>query len=139
LNISGQDLRNEWVVFDQEYIFILGKKDRPFYSYNQSWILSFGKVYERLDSDADTYTSITTIIDDMTHRPLFCDTLSCLRLLMSSYRIAVLSNSDDRVLYPVVNRLEVKFDEVMSSEEAYCYKLSPKIFHDMLARLQVSS
>ena len=138
LNISGRDLRNEWIIFDEEYRSIRGKDEFPFYSYNQAWISSFSKVYEQLGLDADTNSSIKTIIDDIGQKPMFADTISCLRQLAPAYRIAVLSNADDRFLYPVVDRMEVQFEEIMASEEARCYKPSPKIFWDMLGRLQIS-
>lgn len=137
LNISGQDLRNEWIVFDEEYRSVRGKEDSPFYNYNQAWISSFRGVYEELGLDGDANASITTVVDDMSQRPMFADTLSCLRQLTPIYRTAVLSNADDCFLYPVADRIEVEFEEIMSSEEARCYKPSPKIFWDMIDRLQI--
>ena len=137
LNISGEDLRNEWIVFDEEYRSVRGKEESPFYTYNQAWIASFSKVFEELGLDGDANSSITTIVDDMTQRPMFADTLSCLKQLTPIYRTAVLSNADDRFLYPVVDRIEVEFEEIMSSEKARCYKPGPKIFWDMIDRLQI--
>ena len=135
LNISGRDLRNEWIVYDEKYRSIRGKEESPFYTYNQAWISSFSSVYEELGLCGDTNSSITTIIDDMTQRPMFADTLSCLKQLTPIYRTAVLSNADDRFLYPVVDRIQVEFEEIMSSEEASCYKPRPKIFWDMLSEV----
>ena len=36
-----------------------------------------------------------------------------------------------------MDRIQVEFEEIMSSEEAHCYKPSPRVFWDMIDRLQI--
>jgi putative hydrolase of the HAD superfamily len=73
----------------------------------------------------------------MGQRPIHPDALPALEKLQGEYRIGVLSNADDRFLDPVVQRLGVPFEAVLSSEAARCYKPHPQLFRQMLGQMDL--
>lgn len=63
------------------------------------------------------------------------DTVSALRQLKTGYRLAVLSNVDDDLFAATRPQLEVKFDEVITAQQAQAYKPSLKLFELALSRI----
>jgi 2-haloacid dehalogenase len=67
----------------------------------------------------------------------FSDTVDTLRALAGRYRLAVISNIDDDLFAATVPRLGVKFDVIVTAEQARCYKPHSGIFEEALRRLAV--
>ena len=65
------------------------------------------------------------------------DTVAALRELKKRFRIAILSNIDDDLFAPTGRRLQVKFDDVITAEQAQCYKPCIQLFRLALERLGV--
>ena len=60
--------------------------------------------------------------------PPFQETNACLTWLARRYRLAVISNIDDRLLSQTIKQFAVQFDVLVTSEQTKSYKPNPAIF-----------
>lgn len=67
----------------------------------------------------------------------FPDTVTALRKLKTKYKLAIISNTDDDLFAATAAHLQVKFDEVITAEQAKAYKPSPAPFLLALERLRL--
>jgi 2-haloacid dehalogenase len=65
----------------------------------------------------------------------FPDTRAALEKLKTKYKLAIISNTDDDLFAASARHLQVKFDEVITAEQAKAYKPSLEPFHLALRRL----
>jgi len=65
----------------------------------------------------------------------FPDTLTALQKLKTKYKLVIISNTDDDFFAASARHLQVKFDEVITAEQAKAYKPSPAPFLLALQRL----
>jgi 2-haloacid dehalogenase len=65
------------------------------------------------------------------------DTIPALRSLQSRFRLAIVSNIDDDLFATTEPKLGVKFDQVITAQQARAYKPSLKIFELALSRIGV--
>lgn len=65
----------------------------------------------------------------------FADTNAALAKLKTKYRLAIISNTDDDLFAATSKHFNIKFDEVVTAEQAQAYKPSPAPFHLALQRL----
>jgi 2-haloacid dehalogenase len=68
----------------------------------------------------------------------FPDTVAALRELKTRYQLAVISNIDDDLFAGTVPKLGVKFDHVITAQQALCYKPCKRIFQIAKSRLGVA-
>ncbi len=68
----------------------------------------------------------------------FPDTLDALRRLKSRYRLGVLSNIDDDLFAPILDKLERPFDVVITAEQVRSYKPADPHFTEALNRLDLA-
>jgi 2-haloacid dehalogenase len=69
----------------------------------------------------------------------FPDTVAALRELRTRYQLAVISNIDDDLFAGTSPKLGVKFDQVVTAQQALCYKPCKRIFQIARGRFGVSS
>jgi 2-haloacid dehalogenase len=67
----------------------------------------------------------------------FPDTVATLAKLKTKYKLAIISNTDDDLFAATARHLKVKFDEVITAEQAKAYKPSLAPFRLALERLGV--
>ena len=67
--------------------------------------------------------------------PPFPDTRAALASLQTRYKLAIISNTDDDLFAGTARHLGIKFDEVITAEQAQAYKPSPAPFLLALERL----
>ena len=67
----------------------------------------------------------------------FPDTGAALESLKKRYKLAIISNTDDDLFAATARHLPVKFDEVITAEQAKAYKPSPAPFVLALERLDL--
>ncbi|MDH3380877.1 MAG: HAD-IA family hydrolase [Gammaproteobacteria bacterium] len=67
----------------------------------------------------------------------FPDTVESLVRLKSRFKLAIISNIDDRLFEGTAPRLEVAFDWVVTSQQAQAYKPGRQTFEHALARFNV--
>jgi 2-haloacid dehalogenase len=65
------------------------------------------------------------------------DTVAALQQLKNCFRLAILSNVDDDLFAATRPQLMVRFDEIVTAQQAQAYKPSLKIFELALARINV--
>jgi 2-haloacid dehalogenase len=71
--------------------------------------------------------------------PPFADTVSALRELQKRYKLAIISNIDDDLFAETQKQLDVKFDSVITAEQARSYKPSINNFRMALRALDISA
>ncbi|MDA0735410.1 MAG: HAD family hydrolase [Chloroflexi bacterium] len=138
LKANAIELRKEWSSGDQAFRDRRTNGQLPFQTYYNAWLGGFERTFAALELNGDPADAVRIVLEDMGQRPIHTDTVQALELLQEQCHIAVLSNADDRFLNPVVERLGISFEAVLSSEAAQCYKPRPELFHNMLRRLDVS-
>lgn len=69
----------------------------------------------------------------------FPDTVPALEKLKTKYRLAIISNTDDDLFAGTARHLKVRFDEVITAEQAKAYKPSQAPFQLALQRLGLPS
>jgi 2-haloacid dehalogenase len=68
----------------------------------------------------------------------FPDTVAALRRLASRYQLVILSNVDDDLFAATARRLQTKFDDVITAQQARSYKPSHSNFRLALQRISVA-
>ena len=66
------------------------------------------------------------------------DSVQALKKLKARYKLAIVSNVDDNLFAKTVPKLEVAFDQVITAEQARCYKPGRRIFELALERIDVA-
>ena len=100
----------------------------------QSVVRGFGKQLGFSPTEADA----RSLPESLASWQPFADTVEALRRLKSRYQLAVMSNVDDDLFASTAPKLGVKFDHVITAEQAGCYKPCIRIFELAEERLGVS-
>jgi 2-haloacid dehalogenase len=82
---------------------------------------------ERLGFDP-TEAEVRSLPDSLASWGPFADTVAALRELKTRYQLAVISNIDDDLFAGTAPKLGVKFDHVITAQQALCYKPCKRIF-----------
>ena len=83
----------------------------------------------------DPEAACRTAVLDHSKRPTYPETVEALASIRKRRRTALLSNADDSFLRPNLELYGIDFEQVLSSEEARCYKPQPGLFLEMLERI----
>jgi len=98
-----------------------------------SVVSEFGKQFAFAPTEQETRSLPDSLRD---WRP-WPDTVSALRELQRRFRLAVISNVDDDLFAATQPQLGVKFDLIVTAQQAGAYKPSLKIFELALSRIGV--
>ncbi len=90
----------------------------------------------RLGFDASP-EEVLSLSKSLGHWRPFPDTVEALRKLKRQYKLAIVSNTDDRLFEATATHLGVTFDWVITAEQARAYKPSPRIFDHALAQFGI--
>jgi 2-haloacid dehalogenase len=101
----------------------------------QSVVRGFGKRLEFTPTPAEL-SSLPNSLGDWQPFP---DTVAALRKLKAQYRLAIISNVDDDLFARSAAKLEVKFDHVITAQQAQTYKPSLRIFKLAQERIGVAT
>ena len=137
LPVATEKLLQEWRVGDSGFRDNRIQPGRPFESYYDGWEAAFRGAFATLGLTGDAKAATDQVFADLSRREPFPETIEAIRQLQSSYRTAVLSNADDGYLLPMVDRLDLKFERVMSSEGFRVYKPEPGVFQEMIKELGI--
>lgn len=99
----------------------------------QSVVRGFG---ERLGFKA-TEAEESSLPDSIAYWQPFPDTVEALERLKTRYKLAVISNIDDDLFAQTAPKLRVQFDEVITAQQARCYKPCKRIFDIARERISV--
>jgi len=111
-----------------------GREFRPYREVLRSVVRGFGK---RLEF-TPTAAQISSLPDSLADWQPFPDTIAALRQLKSRYQLAIISNIDDDLFAHTALKLEVKFDYVITAQQARAYKPSLRIFKLAQERIGVA-
>jgi 2-haloacid dehalogenase len=86
---------------------------------------------------APTDEQVNSLPDSLKDWEPWPDTVAALRDLQKRFRLAVISNIDDDLFAATQPKLGVKFDHIITAQQAGAYKPSLKIFELALSRIGV--
>jgi 2-haloalkanoic acid dehalogenase type II len=138
LNAAPEQLWQEWRKVDAVSRRRRTQPGAPFRSYFESWWEAFSGAFAALGLVGDAEAATRRSFQDMGRRPAYPETLEALGLVQRQWRTALLSNADDDYLRPNLAHLGLEFGQVLSSQEARCYKPRPELFQEMLRRLKAT-
>jgi 2-haloacid dehalogenase len=104
---------------------------RPYEDVLKSVVSGFG---ERLGF-SPTASEKRSLPESLANWLPFPDSVAALRKLRTRYQLAVISNVDDDLFTTSARRLEVVFDQVITAQQAHCYKPGLDVFKMALSRI----
>ena len=111
---------------------------KPVYRrYDEAWQVQFQSVFEQLKLRGDPQAAAAYLRDKLASAIAFPEVYPVLEALRPRYRLAVLSNADDDFLTAALRRNNLRFDTVVTSEQAGAIKPNPAIFHHLTDRLSL--
>jgi 2-haloacid dehalogenase len=132
LKCHGQNLNDRQVL--DLYGELEPKAQNPYRRYRQvlaQVVRGFGDRLGFPVSNADA----EFLPDSLKDWPPFPDTGAALRALKTRYKLAIISNTDDDLFAATARHFDVKFDQVITAEQAKAYKPSTTPFVLALKRL----
>jgi 2-haloacid dehalogenase len=100
----------------------------------QAVVRGFGERLGFLPTDAE----VRWLPESLANWQPFPDTVEALRKLKARYQLAVISNVDDDLFASTAPKLGVAFDQVITAQQARCYKPCIRIFELAEERMSVS-
>lgn len=89
--------------------------------------------FDDLGVDADPIPFVSDLEEYWRNPPIYSDALEFLRGL--NLPVCCVSNADSEALLTAIEKHDLRFDAVVSSEEAKCYKPDPGIFKRALTQM----
>ncbi|MDG2101774.1 MAG: HAD family hydrolase [Dehalococcoidia bacterium] len=111
----------------------------PFITYKQAWQNCFDKVFAKLGNKNISQKCAESSIKSMASNEPYEDSEEMIINLSKYSKIGIISNADNNFLIPVLNKINFKFDFILSSEDAECYKPNPKIFEIFLEKYNINA
>jgi 2-haloalkanoic acid dehalogenase type II len=111
--------------------------DPVYKRYDQAWADQFEHVFKSLKIDADHWQAALYFKARLADAPAFADAGPAIEAIGRRYKIGLLSNADDDFLTQCLNRNNLRFKHIVSSESAKAIKPNPAIFERMVKRLRV--
>jgi 2-haloacid dehalogenase len=104
---------------------------RPYREVLQAVVRGFGERLGFAPSDAEA----NSLPESLANWKPFPDTVAALKRLKSRFKLAIMSNVDDDLFSFSEPQLEVRFDHVITAQQAQAYKPSMSIFKLALNRI----
>jgi putative hydrolase of the HAD superfamily len=111
--------------------------DPVYKRYDQAWADQFEHVFKRLRLPGDPWSAALQLKMRLAGAPAFDDAAPVIAALRRHYAVALLSNADDDFLNECLDLNGLRFDLVVSSEQAGAIKPNPAIFHHLAGKLGV--
>jgi len=103
--------------------------------YDEAWEVQFQRVFEQLKLRGDPPAAAAYLRDKLSSATAFPEVYPVLEALRPRYQLAVLSNADDDFLMAALQRNNLQFDTVVTSEQTGAIKPNPAIFHHLTDRM----
>ena len=103
--------------------------------YDEAWAVQFERVFRQLGLSGDARAAAEFLREKLATATAFPEVYPVMEALRPRYRLAVLSNADDDFLTAALQRNDLRFDTVVTSEQAGAIKPDPAIFHYLTERL----
>ncbi|MBW4453599.1 MAG: haloacid dehalogenase type II [Nostoc indistinguendum CM1-VF10] len=88
-------------------------------------------------SFAPTADELNSLADSIQHWLPFPDTVEALRVLKQNFKLVIISNVDDDLFAFSAKHLDIKFDEIITAEQAKSYKPSLNNFRLAIERIDL--
>jgi 2-haloacid dehalogenase len=88
-------------------------------------------------SFAPTADELNSLADSIQHWLPFPDTVEALRVLKQNFKLVIISNVDDDLFAFSAKHLDIKFDEIITAEQAKSYKPSLNNFRLAIKRIDL--
>lgn len=88
-------------------------------------------------SFAPTADELNSLADSIQHWLPFPDTVEALRVLKQNFKLVIISNVDDDLFAFSAKHLEIKFDQIITAEQAKSYKPSLNNFRLAIERIDL--
>ena len=111
--------------------------DPVYKRYDRAWADQFEYVFKRMRLQGDAWAAALQFKAALAGASAFPDAQPAIDALRPHYRLALLSNADDDFLMECLARNELRFDTVITSEQAEAIKPNPAIFHYLARKLDV--
>jgi 2-haloacid dehalogenase len=125
---------------DKQILEIYGELEpaaqNPYQRYRQVLMAVAKGFGERLGFDVSNAEAESSPDSLKSWQP-FPDTVAALAKLKNRYKLAIISNVDDDLFAATAPQLKIKFDEIVTAEQAQAYKPSEAPFRLALQRLRV--
>jgi len=105
--------------------------------YDEAWAVQFERVFRQLGLNGDARAAAEFLREKLASAAAFPEVYPVLAALRPRYRLAVLSNADDDFLTAALQRNNLRFDTVVTSEQAGAIKPDPAIFRYLAQRLDL--
>ncbi|MQF48541.1 HAD family hydrolase [SAR202 cluster bacterium AC-647-N09_OGT_505m] len=133
LPISPDDLWARWksieVRFRQTRTNLEHPEESPpFKTYQEAWREAFVDAFDSLGIRGDPDHAAQLSVDGLATREPYEDTFPFLEYVRHRWKRSVLTNADSGSILPLLQRYELSFDAVVTSEIARAYKPDPRIF-----------
>ena len=133
LPISPDDLWARWksieVRFRQTRTNLEHPEESPpFKTYQEAWREAFVDAFDSLGIRGDPDHAAQLSVDGLATREPYEDTFPFLEYARHRWKRSVLTNADSGSILPLLQRYELSFDAVVTSEMARAYKPDPRIF-----------
>ena len=144
LTVDPEILYSEWkslemVIRKERLNLEQPAKSLPFKSYEHAWRDCFTDAFSRLGLKGDAGAAAEEAVRDLGLREPYEDAVEVLPVVQSRWKTAMLSNADDKFLYPLVSRLRWRFDAALTSERIRAYKPLPSPFRAIMDELGVAA
>ena len=106
---------------------------RPYRDVLQSVVRQFGERFGFVPTNEE----VRSLPESLRNWKPWPDTVLALKMLHTRFRLVVISNVDDDLFATTEPQLGVKFDQVITAQQAGAYKPSSKIFELALSRIGV--
>jgi 2-haloalkanoic acid dehalogenase type II len=106
----------------------------PYAPYEEVMRTSFRQVVEEFGHWCPAYAG-EAFVEGLARWDPFPDVNPTLRRLSQKYRLAIISNTDRRLLGETIKNFPVRFDALITAEDARAYKPDPRIFQLALERI----
>jgi HAD superfamily hydrolase (TIGR01549 family) len=104
--------------------------------YDEAWAIQFERVFQQLKLAGDAWEAAAYFRSKLADAPAFEEARPFIEALRPHYTVAMLSNADDDFLHQCLGRNNLRFDAVISSEQAGAIKPHCAIFDHLATRLQ---
>ena len=105
--------------------------------YDEAWAIQFQRVFRRLRLPGDPWAAANYLKEKLASAPAFEEAYPVIEALRPHYRLALLSNADDDFLNECLARNGLRFETVVTSEQARAIKPDPAIFLHLARRLDL--
>ena len=140
--VAPEDLYDHWKSIEVRFRQTRTNLDSPeqsppFSTYQSAWRSAFIDAFSDLNLRADADAAAQASVDGLASRQPFPDALPFLDYVSSRYKVALLTNADNASILPLVERHNLAFDALLTSEMARAYKPDPRVFQQVAEQLGV--